>query len=146
MTARKCANCPVREAQATFSRRSKVADSDETARGDQSGSGNNDGKTLRKGHPDSGLCALAKDGCRRNRSRAFESLSKKRLLRWESRQATLAPCPKEFFRNKFMSCAVAHCSSDSLVARSVNGGNSISFRSTRTACFAGRMPRPRSWA
>ena len=33
-----------------------------------------------------------------------------------------------------------------LSPRSVNGGNSISFRSTRTACFAGRMPRPRSWA
>src|SRR6266481_9042755 len=48
--------------------------SDETARGDQSGSGNYDGKTLRKGHPNSGLRALAKDGCRRNRSRAFESL------------------------------------------------------------------------
>jgi hypothetical protein len=25
-------------------------------------------------------------------------------------------CPKESFRNKFMSCAVAQCSSDSLVA------------------------------
>src|SRR5260370_37608040 len=48
---------------------------DETARGDQSGSGNYDGKTLRKGHPNSGLRALAKDGCRRNRSRAFESLT-----------------------------------------------------------------------
>ena len=34
--------------------------SDETARGDQSGSGNYDGKTLRKGHPNSGLRALAK--------------------------------------------------------------------------------------
>jgi hypothetical protein len=33
-----------------------------------------------------------------------------------------------------------------LSPRSVNGGNSISFRSTRTACFAGRMQRPRSWA
>jgi hypothetical protein len=30
--------------------------------------------------------------------------------------ATLAPCPKESYRNKFMSCAVAQCSSDSLVA------------------------------
>ena len=61
--------------------------SDETARGDQSGSGNNDGKTLRKGHPNSGLRTLAKDGCRRNRSRALKAypqLSKTDLMAvWE---------------------------------------------------------------